>query len=239
MPDPKLLIFDFDGTLYPFPENCVDLFVQFAGQAVQHISGGLLSLEDAKAHGFKSYTETGLAFRRVAEDHGMHLGEAAAIHHHYARFDLEPDQALIDAFEALRDHNIIPIILTQGTRCNLDRHLPQIGLDTFFPRNMRLAIDQTGYDELKAHSQRPWLMAKIWAENVTGLKFDDKDIHVFEDTPDNLLMPHDMGWKTNLVHGGAPHSKLLPHIHRQMRTPAEILLEFVKDHAPKPDIQPL
>lgn len=227
-----LLIHDFDGTLYPFPENPLEIFGGFNERVVEEISAGLIKSAAARDLGLKSYLETGLSFRQVAEQVNMHLAEAAAIHHRHAVFDLQEDPALIRAYKATKDTTIISMILTQGTRCNIERHLPKIGLSDHFPKNMWLATDETGFDDLKATSMRPWLMAKIWAENVTGLTFDDSNIHVFEDTPGNLVIPHQMGWNTVLIHGGNPLAELPEHVHRQDKTPADRVIELAAFYEP-------
>lgn len=226
MSDAHLLIHDFDGTLYPFPKNPIEIFGGFNERIVEEISAGAIRHDAAREMGLKSYLETGLAFRRVAEHVNMHLGEAAAIHHRHAVFDLAEDADLIRAYKATKDTKIVSMILSQGTRCNIERHLPKIGLCDHFPKNMWLATDETGFDDLKAHSVRPWLMAKIWAENVTGLKFHDKNIHVFEDSPGNLIIPHQMGWNTVFIHGGNPMAELPEHVHRQDATPADRVVEL-------------
>lgn len=226
MSEPHLLIHDFDGTLYPFPEDVIDVFSEINQKIVEEISRGALREKEARDLGFKSYMETGLAFRLAAEQMDMHLGEAAAIHHRHAVFDLEESIELIRAYKATEQTPIVSMILTQGTRCNLDRHLPKLGLSEHFPKTMWLATDDTGFEELKAHSYRPWLMAKIWAESATGLTFKDKNIHVFEDTANNLIMPHKMGWNTVFVHHGKPLEALPDFVHRQDVTPADRIIEL-------------
>lgn len=118
------------------------------------------------------------------------------------------------------------MILTQGSRCNVDRHLPKIGIENEIARNMRISVDEHGYDHLKSNSEYPWLYAKWRAQHVSGLRFADKDIHVFEDNLNNMLIPDQMGWNTIFVHHGNPLDEAPSHIHRQTRTSADILREF-------------
>ena len=60
--------------------------------------------------------------------------------------------------------------------------------------------------------------------------FTDKDIHVFEDSPKNLVIPDQLGWNTVFVHHANPLNTLPSHIHRQTRTTADILREMPQRH---------
>lgn len=223
---PKLLIFDFDGCLYPFPENFIEVLNTANGQSGHQISGGEWPHDIAAARSLDSYMTQGFAFKRAAEEYNISLHEASLIHHRNIDFDLERDEELITAFKDLDRSLVFPMILTQGSRCNVERHLPKIGIEHEIARNMRISVDEHGYDRIKSNSEYPWLYAKWRAEHVSGLKFSDKDIHVFEDSPKNLVIPDQMGWNTVFVHHGNPLDNLPSHIHRQADTTADILREM-------------
>jgi len=223
--EPQLLIFDFDGCLYPFPENFIEIFFQSAGYTGHEISNGAWPHEDASRKIRESYRKHGIAFKEAASEFGITLGEANLIHHRNTVFDLQRNEDLIDAFMGIDRSLVFPMILTQGSRCNLDRHLPKIGIENEIPRNMRISVDEHGYDRLKSNSDYPWLYAKWRAQHVTGLQFSDQNIHVFEDSVKNLEIPHEMGWNTIFVHHGNPLPSSPAHIHRQVSSAAEILRE--------------
>lgn len=181
--------------------------------------------------------QTGITYKTLCEEFSMSLGEGALLHHRFAKFDLKPNPKLIEAFAALERSHTYCAILTHSTRCNLDHHLPLIGLDRFFRRNLRITIEDHGHDRLKNNSEYPWLLAKWRTEQVSGEKFDDAQITVFEDTDKNLIVPADMGWKTVFVHHGEPRIKLLPHIHEQVRCISEFLNKMPQRLLPAPPIQ--
>lgn len=228
--NPQLLIFDFDGCLYPFPENFIEILDTANGQSGHEISRGEWPHDIAAKRSLESYLNQGFAFKRAAEEYDICLHEASIIHHRNIDFDLKRDEDLIAAFKDINRSLVFPMILTQGSRCNVDRHLPKIGIENEIARNMRISVDEHGYDRLKSNSEYPWLFAKWRAEHVSGLQFADKDIHVFEDSPKNLVIPDQLGWNTVFVHHASPMETLPSHIHRQIRTTADILREMPQRH---------
>jgi FMN phosphatase YigB (HAD superfamily) len=220
---PKLLVFDFDGCLYPYPHNYMDIYNQARIHTGLAISGGTLDEQTSFDRCFESYQNHGFTFKSLCDDFKLSMGEGSLIHHRYVQFDLQRDEDLIDAFMTLDRQQVHLAIVTQGSRCNIDRHLPLIGLDRFFPRNLRITVDDHGYERLKSNSAYPWLLAKWNAESATGIKFEDEDIHAFEDSADNLKSAHSLGWNTHLMHHGKPLEKLPEYITDQRATAATFL----------------
>jgi len=223
---PKLLICDFDGCLFPFPPNFIDVFKEAMGHTGHEISGGTWPHDTALQNIMDSFRKHGFGFKTASEKFNMSMGEANLIHHRNITFDLARDEPLIDAFKGIDRKLVFPMILTQGSRCNLDRHLPKIGIENEIPRNMRVTVDDHGYDRLKSNSEYPWQFAKWRAEYITGLKFEDSDIYVFEDSPKNLIIPDQLGWNTAFIHHGKPQDNLPGYIHRQEDSVANILNEL-------------
>lgn len=205
---PKLLIFDFDGCLYPYPENFMDVYNQARIRTGLAISGGTLDEQTSFDRCWESYQTHGFTFQSLCADFKMSMGEGSMLHHRYVQFDLKPDEDLIDAFMKLDRKQVHLAIVTQGSRCNIDRHLPLIGLDRFFPRNLRITVDDHGYDRLKSNSEYPWLLAKWKAEAASGIRFEENNIHAFEDSAVNLKSAFNLGWNTHLLH----HGKALDHV---------------------------
>lgn len=236
---PKLLVFDFDGCLYPYPVNFLDVYHEARIRTGLSLSSGVWDEQAALDRCWESYQTHGFSFKTLCDEFGLSMGEGSMVHHRYVQFPLTPDEDLIDAFQALDRTQVHLAIVTQGSRCNLDRHLPMIGLERFFPRNLRITVDDHGYERLKSNSEYPWLLAKWKTELATGIRFDDADIHAFEDSADNLKSAHGLGWKTHLMHHGKPHDAPLPeHIHAQASTAVTFLRSLPQKFSPSPEHTP-
>lgn len=229
----QLLIFDFDGCLYPYPADCMDTFNKARAGAGVEISRGTLDPQTASERGRKDFLEHGISYINLCREFGLSLAEGNMIQHRHTVFALQRDEALIDALKGLDRGHVTAMILTQSSRCNLDRHLPQIGIEHAIPRNLRVTVDDYGYGRLKEHSEYPWLYAKWRAQHMTGTQFADTDITVFEDSPKNLLYPHALGWNTVFTHHGAPINDLPAHIHRQTGDLSAMLAEFPQRPPPQ------
>lgn len=142
---------------------------------------------------------------------------------------LSPDPALISAFESLDRAQTQCVILTQSSAEFLDRHLRLLELDQFFSRSARIAFEDYNLESKKA-SSRGFITAKKRAEHVFGVKYVPQDITMLEDSPDNLRIPHQMGWDTGLVHYGKMSKADSPenpaYIRRYMHSPADLLREM-------------
>ena len=223
---PKLLICDFDGCLYPYPDDSDDIFKRAMIKTGHEISGGAWSQDMAIANILNSFNQHGIGFKDVAAAFNISMAEANLIHHRNTVFDLQRDERLINALQSIDRSRVIPMVLTQASRCHLDRHMPQIGIEHEIPRNLCVTANEHGFDRLKHNSDYPWQFAKWRAEQVTGLTFQDADIYVFEDTTKNLIRPYQMGWNTIYIHHDKPLETLPVHIHTQESHIARVMRKF-------------
>lgn len=220
---PTLLVFDFDGCLYPYPKNLVEVMTRAMQRSNHYLSDRMLDIEKSTEIGIRSFRETGLGYRYVCDEFSRTLQEGHFAHHQTVHMDLQPDPSLIRAFEALPDH-VHVMILTHSSHCFLDRKLKLLGLDRFFPRVMRVAHEDYGL-ESKAESMRGFVTALVRAQHATGIDFAPEDIHMFEDSFKNLKLPHAMGWNTVLVHYGQEKTMAIdePYIDLKAYSPASVM----------------
>ena len=97
---PQLLIFDFDGTLYPFTDELIANLFEATGHCGHILSDGMWDHEHAAQTGYQSYLDTGLGFRSVCEEFEKSLHEGFHTHHQFINMDLKPDEELIDALDS-------------------------------------------------------------------------------------------------------------------------------------------
>lgn len=223
MNEPELHVFDFDGCLYPYPEDLVEILTEAAGRAGHEISREELSPEQAGPISIASYYETGLSFSALCKRFNVSLAEGFFHHHQHVHFDLKSDPALIEALENLDREQTHIMILTHSSSCFLDRKLKMLGLDHIFPRHMRVTHDDYDF-KLKSIDPAGFVHAVARARMVTGIDFKPERITMYEDSQDNLAIPKHMGWNTALVRQSLPFLYQLPaHIDRQIDTPTKML----------------
>jgi len=236
MAEPVLLVFDFDGCLYPSHKDYKEIYAKAVAQVSQYLSGGQWDLETAGRNAWKSLHETGFAFKGACDQFGRSMKEGHMAHHQTVHLPLVPDHQLIQSLKDLSSDTYL-MILTHGSRCFLDRKLPMLGIDRFFDRNMRVTHDQ--YDFVpKSKGMQGFVMASVYARTVTGLDFRPENIWMFEDTHANLRIPKEMGWNTVLVHHGDPaiyQNAEEPYIDHCSATAGTALVELGHSKAPMPD----
>lgn len=222
MTTPQLLIFDFDGTLYPFTDDLIAELFKATGHAGHILSDGAWDHEHASQAGYQSFLDTGLGYKSACDAFQKSLHEGFHYHHQFINMDLKPDPELIEALSNLDRDHVHLMVLTQSDSTLLDRKLKLLGLDRFFPKAMRVTHDQYGFKPKNAHADG-FVVARAIAKSATGMDFNDADTWMFEDTPKNLIIPHEMGWNTVLVGQGEKDVKIEEHIHHVFDTPSYVL----------------
>ena len=228
---PQLLIFDFDGTLYPFTDELIANLFEAVGHCGHILSDGAWDHERASQVGYQSFLDSGLGFKSVCDEFKKSLHEGFHYHHQFINMDLKPDTELIESLSALDRDHVHMMILTQSDTTFLDRKLKLLGLDGFFPRAMRVTHDQYGFKPKNAHADG-FIAAKTIAQSVTGVDFNDADIWMFEDTPKNLIIPHEMGWNTVLVGQGEKNVAIEEHVHHVFDTPSYVVQSMPQQKTP-------
>ena len=233
---PQLLIFDFDGTLYPFSDELIAELFSATGHCGHILSDGAWDHEHASQMGYQSFLDTGLGNKTVCDEFKKSLHGGFHYHHQFINMDLKPDMELIAALEALDRDNVHLMILTQSDSTFLDRKLKLLGLDQFFPKSMRVTHDQHGFKPKNAHADG-FVATKAIGQSATGIDFNDGDIWMFEDTPKNLIIPHEMGWNTVLVGQGDKEVTIEEHIHHVFDTPSYVVQSMPQRKSPTSALQ--
>jgi FMN phosphatase YigB (HAD superfamily) len=233
MTEPQLIVFDFDGTLYPFKDEYFNTIHKAVALSVRELSSNTLDEENAFHMGMESYRSTGLAFRSVCNAFNIDLKVGLETHHRHIHFDLEPDPELIESLEALRESGAHLMILTHASQSFLERKLPMLGLNEIFSPNMRLTHEDYNF-AMKSNCSAPFLLAVQRVQQKTGLRFNPRKIWMIEDTHANLKIPHAMGWNTALTHHHRPAPDPATHIHVSAPTVSGLMPALL----PKPEAIP-
>ncbi len=220
----RLVVFDFDGTLYPLEDEHLAVLKESVSRSVRELSGNRWSHEAALENGLKSFYAHGLSYRSVCEEFKISMAIGHETHHRNLHLDLVPDPAQIKALEDLRDSGAAMIILTQASQEFLSRKLPMLGLETLFPAEMRLAHEDYNL-AMKAHCTGPFMQAVRRARDVTGQRFHPHDVWMLEDSQQNLKIPHALGWNT--VYIGRNDIPGAPHLHVQVRSLQQALQQIM------------
>ena len=234
MTSPQLRVFDFDGCLYPMPDNLMKIFHVQSAALGSAISNGTIPEGEAIERILGCFFERGIGYLDLCEEFDFHRGEAHILHHRLLNMDLSPDPELIAALSNTDPKFTYNVILTQASHCFLDRKLKMLGLENFFPRSARIAFEDYGFKNghinTKDRNALGFIAARTHAEHITGLSFAPEDCTMFEDSQRNLIIPHQMGWNTVLVNYGKPlkreSGKDYNHIHREDFSPAAALREM-------------
>ncbi len=200
-------IFDLDNTLYP--PDC-DLWPKI-DQRITLFLGHLFGLDGMSARALQKYyyLHYGTTLRGLMVDHDVSAEQFLAFVHDIDRSSLQPNLLLAAAIQALPGRKLI---LTNGSR------------DHAMLTTAALGLDFLGDDifDIAAADFLPKPHAQTYERFFDKHAIDPASACMFEDLPQNLLVPHAHGVKTVLV---MPKPGQMDH-----REACEITSEAVPEH---------
>ncbi|CUH41099.1 pyrimidine 5'-nucleotidase [Jannaschia seosinensis] len=198
-------VFDLDETLYP---PTTPLFPQIEARMVKWIVRKLdVSVEEADRLRARWWHDHGTTLAGLMREHGEDPGPFLADVHDVDFSVLAPDPGLAAAISALPGRKVI---YTNGTAPYARAVLAARGLEGLW--------DEIHGIEHAGHIPKPERAAYERVFATDGLR--PERTAMFEDTPRNLLVPHDMGLATIHV---APRRAPGAHVHHH----APDLTEFL------------
>ncbi|MCB9990257.1 MAG: haloacid dehalogenase [Rhodospirillales bacterium] len=209
----KGLIWDLDNTLYRFDHDFVQACHIAAARAA--LKGGVpMNMEQAVAYSERSYLERGHSYFLFVENFEVN---ELSIHLDFHDFI---DETIIKKSKDLADlfvrSGLQHILVTHGSRRWAHKALLHLGLDRFFPPERIIPAEEI--DFARKHASRvPFEKA------LQILDLPEAHVAVVEDMADNLLIPHEMGLSTILVHYGRVPDPMPDHIDYAYNNAAEFL----------------
>ncbi|TRD21741.1 pyrimidine 5'-nucleotidase [Palleronia caenipelagi] len=202
-------IFDLDHTLYP---HDAELLVRIGARMTDWMCRELrLDRPEADRLRYQYWQTHGTTLSGLMVEHDVAPEAFLAEVHDVPLDGIGPDPALAARIRALPGRRIVH---TNSTSSYAYRVLDVLGLDRVF--DAVYGIDQTGFYS-KPHP--------IAHDAVTGLDGHAAETAVmFEDTADNLRVPHARGMRTVLV---APEPAVAPHVHHHTDDLAGFLSQIV------------
>eukprot|EP00760_Papus_ankaliazontas_P027133 PhM_4_TR3165/c0_g1_i1/m.62714/K07025/K07025; putative hydrolase of the HAD superfamily len=216
----SLVFLDLDGTLYPDNNSALKVmtsnFTRFITDRLK------VTPEEAAAIETKYYMNLGLTPAGLWMDHGIPLEEAYdfVLHQHLdVREHLEPSPTLVSWLQHARQNLAVTFfVLTNADARHARKSLDALGItEELFPSSHIIDVHAM-YKDNDNKEQQPQTMspservadkhkpnagayhrALAIAERVTGQK-EWKQIWMFEDSPKNLVVPKQLGWRTVWVH---------------------------------------
>jgi len=189
-----VLIFDLDGTLYPFNDD----YQKACTEAVNK-SGGLLS---GIFNAMDDY-HTIDAVHNFARTHGLHSSLRGLPKKQAQRLDqalrklkpdfLKPDQKLIDVLQEAKAAGAELLLLSHNSQAWADKALKKLGLDKIFPPEVRF----TPEDNLGRKTQEQTYHNLKSAAHIPP----NSSIHLFDDTNKHKPPAERAGIKFHAVSG--------------------------------------
>lgn len=200
-------VFDLDNTLYP--PDC-DLWPKI-DQRITLFLAHLFGLDGASSRALQKYyyLRYGTTLRGLMNDHNIPAEEFLSFVHDIDRTSLLPNHSLASAIAALPGRKLI---LTNGSRDHAMQTAAALGIDTMF---------EDIFDIIAADFV-PKPQAAMYERFFKKHAIDPAHACMFEDLPQNLLVPHARGMTTVLV---MPKPGLMDH-----REACEITSEVVPEH---------
>lgn len=209
----RLIVWDLDGCLYPSRH----LYPVFSATTARTgVALGLkMSFEEALQINLDAQARGELFPLAYIHDHGISLPALHRLYHkNLSENIIHPIEGLPEAFSRLE--GVRHTILSHGNRDWIGRVLSRLGIRDFFPDNAIFGLEDNDY-VLKTENETPFLRVQ------DRMGFESTDIAMAEDTIRNLLIPHQIGWTTVLIHHGMPEDSLPPHVHTQHHNPIALV----------------
>jgi putative hydrolase of the HAD superfamily len=200
-------VFDLDNTLYP--SDC-DLWPKI-DQRITLFMADLLGLDGISARALQKYyyLRHGTTLRGLMIDHNVSAEAFLSFVHDIDRSSLAPNELLAAAISALPGRKLI---LTNGSRHHAMQTAIALGIHTLFEDIF----------DIEAAGFLPKPEAATYERFFDKHAIDPTRACMFEDLPQNLIVPHARGMTTVLV---MPKSGQIDH-----REPSEITREIVPEH---------
>ncbi len=222
----RLIVFDLDGCLYASRHLC-PIFSATTARAGLHL-GLKMSFEEALRINLDAQARGELFPLAYIHEHGIPLPDLHRRYHDtLSETIIDPVDGPAQAFSRLEARYAI---LSHGNRDWIGRVLTRLGIRDFFPPESLFALEDNAY-VLKTQDERPFLAV----QDRFGV--ESPDITMAEDTHRNLIIPHGMGWRTALIHHGAPRPSLPDHVHAQHPDPIGFLESLIAVPRTTPEVK--
>lgn len=222
-------ILDFDNCLVMQPDIILEVIVDVYTQTTMEY-GSPHSYEETKRILVDSFIKTGLGHTEFAQ-YGIDI-DALYIEVHKRLLSHARDHFNPPAYKPLIPYLECPqtqyCILTHGTKEWAKEATRIVGLDTFFPDERIIGLDDIGAEHPKSVSKKGFQVAL----DVLGLSETDiphEEIYFIDDSAKNLPVPHSMGLST--VHVGPKINDYTAADYIAYRYPT--LLRFLETFRPK------
>ena len=183
--DRRVWIFDLDNTLYPADSN---LFAQIDQRMGSFIAYYLdLSFERARYLQKLYYRQYGTTLSGLMQVHNMNPHEFLDYVHD---IDLAPVPVMPELAAAINNLPGRKLIYTNGSRRHAQRVADKLGVLNLFD----------GITDIASSNFIPKPAADAYELMIKEHDVDPARAVMFEDMPQNLTVPHDMGMATVLVH---------------------------------------
>jgi len=183
--DRRVWIFDLDNTLYPADSN---LFAQIDQRMGAFIADYLdLPFERARHLQKLYYRQYGTTLSGLMQVHNMNPQEFLDYVHD---IDLAPVPVMPELAAAIKNLPGRKLIYTNGSRPHAERVADKLGVLNLFD----------GITDIASSKFIPKPAADAYELMIKEHDVDPAQAVMFEDMPQNLTVPHDMGMATVLVH---------------------------------------
>ncbi|MEM1102546.1 MAG: pyrimidine 5'-nucleotidase [Pseudomonadota bacterium] len=182
-------IFDLDNTLYPARCN---LFAQIDQRMTAFIESYLgMAKDDARRLQKRYYVEHGTTLNGLMRENGVAPGD-------FLEYVHDIDLSLLEADPALARHiNALPgekYVFTNGSVAHAENVMEKLGLAELFD----------AVHDIEAGEFLPKPHADAYERFLKRHDLKASAAIMFEDLPQNLIAPHDLGMTTVLVQSDAP-----------------------------------
>ncbi len=181
----EVWIFDLDNTLYPAESN---LFAQI-DQRMGAFIANYLDLPFERARYFQKlyYRQYGTTLAGLMQVHDM---DPQAFLDYVHDINLDPVPVMPQLANAIGNLPGRKLIYTNGSRRHAERVADKLGVLNLFD----------GITDIVSTDFVPKPAADAYARMIKAHEFDPLQAVMFEDMPQNLQVPHDLGMATVLVH---------------------------------------
>ncbi len=177
-------VFDLDNTLYP---HDADLFSQIDEQIARFVQKLLdLSRDEAMAHQKALYHEHGTTLRGLMMEHNINPDDYLRFVHDIDYSRLDPNPNLGRAIEALPGKKFI---FTNGDRPHAERTAAALGISDHFED----IFDIVSADLIPKPNRQ------TYDKFLDRTGISSARSAMFEDLPNNLKVPHQLGMCTTLI----------------------------------------
>ncbi|TDL79889.1 pyrimidine 5'-nucleotidase [Palleronia sediminis] len=216
--DVSTWVFDLDHTLYP---PSAALFALIEARMVDWIAVELdVDRDHADRLRHAYWRRYGTTLAGLMAEHGTDPHAFQHAVHDVTLDTLMPDPVLAAALAALPGRRIV---FTNGSEPYARRVLERCGIAGLFD-----AVYGVEHARFTPKPNRAAFEAIVEEDRI-----DPAAAAMFEDSPDNLRVPHEMGMRTVLVAPARAHAPPVPHIHHATENLGDFLSQAVNRAGPR------